>query len=186
MNTKKGLYHKRCFSCIACKSQLHYYGAIEGPDDEVLFDDVARKKTTIPLFFLLQVYCRVCYLRAYGPGGKNKYGEVTPFPVESEDAPEACVRCHSKVFEVEKIVTKAGMMHKHCLSCNDCKTNLDASSFYNGFDGEVYCKYCFAVLFGHKQKSNYKGWMDVQAIQGEKGDRGTCPRCIGKVIIPFS
>ena len=35
MNTKKGLYHKRCFSCIACRSNLHYYGAIEGPDDEV-------------------------------------------------------------------------------------------------------------------------------------------------------
>ena len=35
MNTKRGLYHKKCFSCVACKSQLHYYGAIEGPDDEV-------------------------------------------------------------------------------------------------------------------------------------------------------
>ena len=35
MNTKKGLYHKRCFSCIACRSQLDYFGAIEGPDDEV-------------------------------------------------------------------------------------------------------------------------------------------------------
>ena len=72
-------------------------------------------------------------------------------------------------------------MHKHCLSCNECKSNLDASTFYNGFDGEVYCKYCFAVKFGHKQKSNYKGWMDVKAIPGEKGDRATCPRCLGKV-----
>ena len=35
MNTKKGMYHKKCFACISCKSQLHYYGAIEGPDDEV-------------------------------------------------------------------------------------------------------------------------------------------------------
>ena len=77
MNTKKGLYHKKCFSCISCRSQLHYYGAIEGPDDEV--------------------YCRVCYLRAYGPGGKNKYGDATPYPVEDEECPEACVRCHSKV-----------------------------------------------------------------------------------------
>ena len=37
MNTKKGMYHKKCFACISCKSQLHYYGAIEGPDDEVNF-----------------------------------------------------------------------------------------------------------------------------------------------------
>ena len=86
-----------------------------------------------------------------------------------------------QVFEVEKIATKAGLMHKHCLSCNECKSNLDASTFYNGFDGEVYCKYCYAVKFGHKQKSNYKGWMDVKAIPGEKGDRATCPRCLGKV-----
>ena len=90
-----------------------------------------------------------------------------------------------QVFEVEKIATKAGLMHKHCLSCNECKSNLDASTFYNGFDGEVYCKYCYAVKFGHKQKSNYKGWMDVKAIPGEKGDRATCPRCLGKVSASF-
>jgi len=162
MTTKRGLYHKKCFSCISCRCQLHYYGAIEGPDDEV--------------------YCRVCYLKAYGPGGKNKYGDSTPFPVEDEESPEACIRCHSKVFEMDKIVTKSGLMHKHCLSCNECKCNLDASSFFNGFDGEVYCKYCYAVNFGHKQKSSYKGWMDVKAIMGEKGQRDTCPRCNGKVF----
>ena len=77
MNTKKGLYHKKCFACISCRSQLHYYGAIEGPDDEV--------------------YCRVCYLKAYGPGGKNKYGDSTPYPVEDEEAPDSCIRCASKV-----------------------------------------------------------------------------------------
>jgi len=164
MNTKKGMYHKKCFACISCKSQLHYYGAIEGPDDEV--------------------YCRVCYLRAYGPGGKNKYGEANPVAMDDESAPEACVRCHSKVFEVEKIATKAGQMHKHCLSCNECKRDLDASTFYNGFDGEVYCKYCYAVKFGHKQKSSYNpsSIQDVKTIQGEKGDRSTCPRCFGKVF----
>ena len=46
---------------------------------------------------LFQVYCRVCYLRAYGPGGKNKYGEANPVAMDDESAPEACVRCHSKV-----------------------------------------------------------------------------------------
>ena len=89
----------------------------------------------------------------------------------------------SKVFEMDKIVTKTGMMHKHCLSCNECKTNLDVSSFHNGFDGEVYCKYCYAVKFGHKQKSQYKGWMDVKAIMGESGDKSTCPRCTGMVSV---
>ena len=49
------------------------------------------------IFVLFQVYCRVCYLRAYGPGGKNKYGEANPVAMDDESAPEACVRCHSKV-----------------------------------------------------------------------------------------
>ena len=41
------------------------------------------------------------------------------------------------MFEAEKIVCKAGVIHKYCLSCNECKCNLDASSFFNGGDGEV-------------------------------------------------
>ena len=42
-----------------------------------------------------------------------------------------------QVFEAEKIVCKTGLIHKYCLSCNECKCNLDASSFFNGTDGEV-------------------------------------------------
>ena len=38
MNTKRGLYHKKCFSCIKCKSQVGYFNAIEGPDDEVILE----------------------------------------------------------------------------------------------------------------------------------------------------
>ena len=85
---------------------------------------------------------------------------------------------------MEKIITKAGVMHKRCLSCNECKMSLDSSSFYNGFDGEVYCKYCYATKFGHKQKSTYNpsSIKDVMIIQGEIGDPNTCPRCLGKVL----
>jgi len=161
MTTKRGFYHKKCFACIKCKGCLNYSNAIEGPDDEV--------------------YCKTCYLRFHGPGGKNKYGEKTPFPTD-EESPEACVRCKGKVFEAEKMNTKSGVIHKYCLSCNDCHTNLDASSFYNGNDGEVYCKYCYSLKFGHRQKSDYKGWMDVKAIPGEVHDKLTCPRCGGKVF----
>ena len=42
-----------------------------------------------------------------------------------------------QVFEAEKQVTKTGVIHKHCLACNVCYCNLDASSFFNGADGEV-------------------------------------------------
>ena len=44
-----------------------------------------------------------------------------------------------QVFEAEKQVTKTGVIHKYCLACNDCNCNLDASSFFNGGDGEVFC-----------------------------------------------
>ena len=50
----------------------------------------------------------MCYLRAYGPGGKNKYGDKTHFDTDSSD-PEACVRCAGKVrkipsfFEMKKV-----------------------------------------------------------------------------------
>ena len=40
-----------------------------------------------------QIYCRVCYLRAYGPGGKNKYGDFTPGAnSEDNECPDNCVR----------------------------------------------------------------------------------------------
>ena len=48
---------------------------------------------------------------------------------------------------------------------------------------QAYCRHCYAVKFGHRMKSDYKGWMDVKAIQGEKGDRSCCPRCEGKVRV---
>ena len=42
-----------------------------------------------------------------------------------------------QVFEAEKQVVKSGVIHKYCMTCNTCNCNLDASSFYNGHDGEV-------------------------------------------------
>jgi len=120
-------------------------------------------------------------LRFHGPGGHNKYGEKDTFPCD-EESPEACIRCKGQVFEAEKQVVKSGVIHKYCMTCNTCNCNLDASSFYNGHDGEIYCKHCYANKFGHRQKSDYKGWMDVKAIPGEENDKLTCPRCGGKVF----
>ena len=48
MITKRGWYHKKCFACCKCKTQLDYFNCIEGPDDDI--------------------YCKVCYLRFWGPG----------------------------------------------------------------------------------------------------------------------
>ena len=104
MSTKKGFYHKKCFSCIKCKAQVDYFNAIEGPDDEVCFvmnSDYfntmlvkATVSTMAYLFYFIhfQVYCKICYKRYHGPGGHNKFGEKTTFPCDDE-SPEACIRC---------------------------------------------------------------------------------------------
>ena len=160
MITKRGLYHKKCFACFQCKHQLDYFLAIEGPDDEV--------------------YCKVCYGKNYGPGGKNFIGDNTIFPTDESDE-DACSRCKGKVFEAEKIVAKCGVYHKHCMNCSECHANLDAG-FFNGPEGEIFCKHCYASQFGHKAKSEYKGWMDSKTIMGEKGEIDSCPRCDGKVF----
>lgn len=55
-----------------------------------------RLSLTFFIYLEFQVYCKVCYLRNYGPGGKNKYGEKTKFETDEDDA-EACVRCKGKV-----------------------------------------------------------------------------------------
>jgi hypothetical protein len=42
--------------------------------------------------FIVQIYCRVCYLRYHGPGGKNNYGDKTTIAAEADDAADACIR----------------------------------------------------------------------------------------------
>ena len=123
----------------------------------------------------------MCYRKFWGPGGKNRLGEKDKVECE-EDDPDACVRCAGKVFEAERITAKAGPFHKYCMSCLKCNGVLDASTFLNGPDGEIYCKHCYAEGFGHKAKSEYKGWMDSKTIMGEDGDSDACPRCQGKVF----
>ena len=74
-------------------------------------------------------------------------------------------------------------MNSVCISGrNQGEPHCIRNQIFSGMDGEVYCKHCYAVKFGHKQKSDYKAWMDCQAIPGESGEKDTCPRCSGKVI----
>ena len=51
MSTKRGFYHKKCFSCIKCKTQIGYFNAIEGPDDEV-----KQNNPTISVFFFFTYF----------------------------------------------------------------------------------------------------------------------------------
>ena len=51
MSTKRGFYHKKCFSCIKCKTQIGYFNAIEGPDDEV-----KQNNPTISVFSSFKIF----------------------------------------------------------------------------------------------------------------------------------
>ncbi len=62
-------------------------------EKHVISRKVTFKNTPV---FICQVYCRVCYLKNFGPGGKNKFGDKTHFEAEDAD-PDACIRCHGKV-----------------------------------------------------------------------------------------
>ena len=55
-------------------------------------------------------------------------------------------RCNGKVFEAEKQVSKHHVYHKKCFTCIKCKHQLDASSFINGPEPEVYCVHCYKVI----------------------------------------
>ena len=38
----------------------------------------------------------MCYLKNFGPGGKNKYGDKTHYEAEDASA-DSCIRCHGRV-----------------------------------------------------------------------------------------
>ena len=80
-----------------------------------------------------------------------------------------------KVFEAEKMTTKRGFYHKKCFTCGNCKRALDYQLCTEAPDNDIYCKLCYAHMFGHKSKPNLNT-ADVTAIQGEDGDANTCPR----------
>ncbi len=71
--------------------------------------------------------------------------------------------------------TKAGLFHKKCFTCGQCKRALDYQLCAEGPDSNIYCNLCYAYKFGHKAKPNLNV-ADVAVIQGEDGDQNTCPR----------
>ena len=116
--------------------------------------------------------------------------------IPAEDEKDGCPRCSGKVFEAEKMTTKNGFYHKKCklssiltpfefsfqsifpfkgFTCGNCKRALDYQLCTEGPDANIYCKLCYAHMFGHKAKPNLNV-ADVTVIPGEEGDSNTCPR----------
>jgi len=54
-----------------------------------------------------------------------------------------CPKCSGAVFEAEKVVSGRHVFHRQCLSCKNCRRQLDTSSFFDATDGEIYCRGCY-------------------------------------------
>jgi len=152
-------YHKKCLSCNKCGRQLDSLSLSIAPDNNV--------------------YCKVCYKVVTAPERPQICTDLGQ--IAAEDEKDGCPRCTGKVFEAEKMTTKNGLYHKKCFTCGNCKRALDYQLCTEGPDANIYCKLCYAHMFGHKAKPNLNV-ADVAAIPGEDGNANTCPRCGGMVF----
>ncbi|XP_064114114.1 muscle LIM protein Mlp84B-like isoform X3 [Macrobrachium nipponense] len=149
MLAKGKSYHRSCFNCKACRKPLDSVVHCDGPDNNV--------------------YCKVCYGKAFGPKGYGfgagagtlTCGEETDAPiVRPHGNPDAilptpegeipCPRCGGRVFTAELMLAKGRPYHKKCFKCKVCKRPLDSMVHCDGPDNEVYCKLCYAKKYGPK------------------------------------
>jgi len=56
--------------------------------------------------------------------------------------PGRCVRCGDRVYFVEEVRCQGEVWHSGCLRCENCKKQLDTSSFRDDH-GNVYCSICY-------------------------------------------
>lgn len=81
-------------------------------------------------------------------------------------------------FQAEEVNIKNNIYHKRCLSCKNCKRNLDISILAIGPDDDIYCSICCHKI---SWPNRYQGACDTSVIPGEEGEPTNCPRCHGKV-----
>ncbi|XP_050730567.1 uncharacterized protein LOC127005625 isoform X3 [Eriocheir sinensis] len=149
MLAKGKVYHRTCFNCKSCRKPLDSVVHCDGPDKDV--------------------YCKVCYGKAFGPKGYGfgsgagtltcGYEDAAPL-VRPHGNPDAvlqvhegeipCPRCGGRVFSAEMMMAKDRPFHKKCFKCRNCKRPLDSMTHCDGSDGEVYCKLCYAKKYGPK------------------------------------
>jgi len=162
MTTKRGFYHKKCFTCGNCKRALDYQLCTEAPDNDI--------------------YCKLCYAHMFGHKSKPNLNTADVTAIQGEDGDaNTCPRCQGVVFDAEKQVAKSGAYHKKCFTCAKCKHQLDATNFANGPDNDIYCVYCYRVTHGHKAMTKSMP-LDTTSIMADAADKSRCPRCSGRVF----
>ena len=159
--TKSNWWHKSCFKCHSCKHKLDMSSYIEAEN---------------------RIYCKTCYARDFCNSAKNKFGDKAGVRAGEGDK-SGCLRCGNKVFSVDKVVAKAGVYHRSCLSCGECGTGLTVTNFLCGGDtGEIFCRQCYAARWGVMGRAGSVTRSQVTDIMAGDGDPDMCLRCGGRVF----
>lgn len=202
--SKDRVWHKGCFKCHTCKRFLDSRIACDGPDGEVYCTGCYRKA------FGLKGYGFGQGGPALISGDIGESQESVPATAKFVDtatilaAPgKGCPRCGGEVFHAELMFSKDKKYHKKCFTCKSCTRPLDSMLACDAPNGDIYCKGCYAKTFGAKgygfgcgagflqtgdadslisDRSTPTLAQDVSSIQGNPGDKDTCPRCGGMVF----
>ena len=164
LRTRSHVFHKKCFNCHQCKHPLSYNSMFSDKDGEI--------------------FCKTCYLKIYFTNSKNHYLDSNKGGVVDEADPEACVQCKTKVYQAERVCTRGGYYHTSCLSCKQCHKSLDNSSYLDGPGQGVFCRSCYAQLYGHRSRSRSRGPVDVTQFPADEDDPNKCQGCKGKMFGP--
>ena len=156
-----GIWHKYCFYCNGCRTSLSPSTVMsyKSPDN--------------------QVYCKLCYMEAFGEGILAlNFTETSQ--VKASSGEDACSRCTGILYEAERIrISEKLMFHRSCFTCAGCLGSLDALKVYIGPLQEVYCKYCYKLLLESDRSFTP---VPTDIIKATPDDAQGCPKCGGKVF----
>ncbi|KAH9612553.1 hypothetical protein KSS87_010599 [Heliosperma pusillum] len=137
-------YHKSCFKCHHCKSQLqlHSYSSMEGvlyckPHFEQLFKESGNFNKN----FQSRTSLSKTHTRSPSKAARMFSGTQ-----------EKCSTCSKTVYPIEKVTVENLFYHKTCFKCTHGGCSLTPSN-YAALDGVLYCKHHFSQLF--REKGSY-------------------------------
>ena len=87
------------------------------------------------------------------------------------------------IFAAERITAKCGWFHKYCFKCFDCNKLLDATNFFDGQQGGIFCNTCHRSRFVEISSKSFeyaKAVVNTSVISTDCVE-DACPRCFGIV-----
>ena len=156
ITSKSGVWHKQCFICFGCKSNI-----ASSLDDA--YDENG------------QLFCKSC-VKKYAPNAVKPNTYSDPKKIPAKDSESMCSICQGAVFEAEKISFASRMFHQGCFNCHSCNIKLDSLKAESS-GSKVFCKTCY-----HEEMSKLRPSTPKSMITLDKSDPSACPRCGCKVF----